>query len=111
MKELVGKDLFQYGLAADVLCITTNGTLRKNGAAVMGKGCALEAKKRWPGIDDILGRLLLEKGNKPHFFGRSPSGKANRISTPISGWLSGLEFSSQAPMVSGSRPKLDCYVR
>src|SRR5271157_1215396 len=73
MKEMTA-DLFKMGLFADILCITTNGTVRKNGSAVMGKGCALEAKNRWPGIEDVLGKLLVAKGNKPYLLGGVPQG-------------------------------------
>ena len=38
-------------------CITTNGTIRRDGALVMGKGNALEARERFPDVDLMLGRL------------------------------------------------------
>lgn len=44
--------------------ITTNGATRRDGAAIMGRGCALEAKQRFPGIDLKLGRLIREHGNR-----------------------------------------------
>jgi len=59
MKEIIG-NLFDQ--KADVLCITTNGTLRgKRG--VMGAGCAKEAKDNWPAIDVALGNQLMQRGN------------------------------------------------
>lgn len=54
-------DLWEY--PADVRAITTNGTVR-NGKNVMGVGCALEAKERFPGIDSVLGGLLRSHGNR-----------------------------------------------
>lgn len=48
---------------ADVRCITTNGFVKKNGLAVMGRGCAFEATKRYGGIAKILGRQIKENGN------------------------------------------------
>lgn len=45
-------------------CITTNGATRRDGAAVMGRGCALEAKEKMPGIEYRLGELLGEHGNR-----------------------------------------------
>lgn len=45
-------------------CITTNGAVRPDGAAVMGRGCAAEAKERIPGIEYHLGALLVEHGNR-----------------------------------------------
>ena len=61
MKEIKG-NLFEQ--EADLICITTNGFVKSNGCAVMGKGCAAEAKKRHPGIDTILGSQISEHGNR-----------------------------------------------
>jgi hypothetical protein len=44
--------------------ITTNGFVKRNGCAVMGRGCAREAAQRYPGIDQTLGSLLREHGNQ-----------------------------------------------
>lgn len=60
MIEITG-DLWEQ--KADAICITTNGFVKKDGSAVMGRGCALEAKKRFPGIDKVLGNFLTNKGN------------------------------------------------
>ena len=49
---------------ADIICITTNGTVKKNGRAVMGKGCALEAKEKYKDIDKVLGNLITQIGNQ-----------------------------------------------
>lgn len=59
MKELRG-DL--HDIPCDVVCITTNGFVSKNGKAVMGRGCAKEIKEREPGIDLILGAKIRELG-------------------------------------------------
>lgn len=45
-------------------CVTTNGATRRDGAAVMGRGCAAEAKQRIPGIEHKLGELLDQYGNR-----------------------------------------------
>ena len=52
---------------SNVICITTNGITRKDGAAVMGRGVAHQAKTRYPGIEYQLGRLLNEEGNHVWF--------------------------------------------
>jgi hypothetical protein len=54
---------------ADVLVITTNGTVKKNGECVMGRGCAKEAKDKCSGwnLAKHLGDLITEKGNHVHF--------------------------------------------
>ncbi len=54
-------DLWKFRAAAVV--ITTNGFVKKNGDAVMGRGCAREAALRWPGLESELGALIREQGN------------------------------------------------
>ena len=51
----------------DWRCITTNGSIKKNGKAVMGKGCAKEAADRYPEIPRAFAALLREYGNKVQF--------------------------------------------
>ncbi len=52
---------------ADIIVITTNGAVRKDGAAIMGRGVALQAKNRYTGIEYILGKLIRENGNHVNF--------------------------------------------
>lgn len=59
-------DLFEQ-IGFDAICITTNGFIKKNGDAVMGKGCAARAKREWPGIDKKLGENIILSGNVPSF--------------------------------------------
>jgi hypothetical protein len=66
MKELRA-DLWE--VEAELRVITTNGYVNKKGAAVMGRGCALEAKQRYPGIPFILGDMIKARGNHVHIFG------------------------------------------
>jgi len=47
----------------DALCITTNGALDREGRAIMGKGCAGQAKKLYPGIEVVPGRYIPRYGN------------------------------------------------
>ena len=65
MKEVVGNLWNYYGKA--VIVITTNGFVKNNGECVMGKGCAFEAKKRFPALPMKLGALIKEHGNKVHY--------------------------------------------
>ena len=60
MKEIRGN---LFAQEADAICITTNGFVKANGKAVMGRGCAHEATKRWEDIDTALGRHLNTRGN------------------------------------------------
>jgi hypothetical protein len=55
--------------------VTTNGERRRSdGAAVMGRGCALQAKEVVPGIDYKLGGLLEEHGNRVMRLASLPDG-------------------------------------
>ena len=60
MREVTGN---LWTFPADVRVITTNGAVKKDGGCVMGRGCALEAKTRYPGIDKVLGQHIRLKGN------------------------------------------------
>ncbi|MDP9486325.1 MAG: hypothetical protein M3Q49_11190 [Actinomycetota bacterium] len=53
-----------WSTPADLRVITTNGVTRSDGAAVMGRGCALEAKRRITGLEYHFGKLLKEHGNR-----------------------------------------------
>lgn len=67
MLEVVG-NLWEY--EADAKCITTNGVTRKDGAAVMGRGVALQCKQRYPGIEFEFGRRIREANNHVTIIGR-----------------------------------------
>jgi hypothetical protein len=61
MFETVG-DIWEYAGTA-VIVITTNGSLTRDGRAVVGRGVAKQAAIRFSGIADKLGRLLAEQGS------------------------------------------------
>ena len=46
-----------------ILCITTNGFIKKNGANVMGAGIAKQAKERFKNIDLHFGNLIKKNGH------------------------------------------------
>jgi len=48
---------------ACVVCITTNVFVKKNGQAVMGRGTAAQAAKRWPSLPRLLGNRIRANGN------------------------------------------------
>lgn len=62
MQEKTG-DIWEYTRNCDWLCITTNGIVKKNGRAVMGRGIALQAKRRFPYIDLVLAERIRSRGN------------------------------------------------
>src|SRR5262245_52689115 len=45
----------------DAWVIPINGYVRRDGGLVMGRGVALQARKRWPLIEDIFGRKIKER--------------------------------------------------
>jgi hypothetical protein len=61
MHEVVG-DLWTW--PAQLRCITTNGCVNNRGEAIMGRGCALEAKQRFPELPRRMGELLNLHGNR-----------------------------------------------
>lgn len=45
------------------VCITTNGIVKTNGEAVMGRGCALQCAQKFPDFPARLGNSLNKVGN------------------------------------------------
>ncbi|MBU0959851.1 MAG: macro domain-containing protein [Nanoarchaeota archaeon] len=45
------------------ICLTTNGNVKKNGEAVMGKGIAAQAKARFPSLPIMIAQRLEQCGN------------------------------------------------
>lgn len=62
MKETFG-DIWRIQFRFDAVCITTNGYVKKNGEAVMGRGIAKEASLKYPDFPKRLGYILREFGN------------------------------------------------
>ena len=62
MKEIAG-DIWDYYDKGNWIVITTNGTVKKNGEAVMGKGIALQVKQRFPDFPRRFGEALTKSGN------------------------------------------------
>ena len=56
-------DIWEIYAAGQVVCITTNGFVKKNGEAVMGRGVAYQAARRWPDLPARLGHLIRANGN------------------------------------------------
>lgn len=61
--------------SADAVVVTTNGTVKGDGNAVMGRGCAREAAAIYPILPAMLGSCIKREGNKLYCFsnlGRQP---------------------------------------
>lgn len=63
MKEIAG-DIWSYHKRGHWIVITTNGTTRRDGSCVMGRGVARQAKDKFPEVPYELGKLMLEFGNR-----------------------------------------------
>lgn len=84
MKEMTG-NMWAYADAhkeVTVVVVTTNGYVRKDGTAVMGRGCAKEAARRWPWLPLMLGRRLQARGNAPFAF-RLPNKHYKLVTMPV----------------------------
>lgn len=65
----------------DAVCITTNGIIKKDGRAVMGRGIAKEANTRYQ-LDAELAKHLKQMGNIPHIFSKKGNHNCFLISFP-----------------------------
>lgn len=60
MKEATG-NIWRH--RTDAIVIPTNGDVNRHGRAVMGRGLALQAARRWALLPKVLADLLREHGN------------------------------------------------
>lgn len=69
MHEITG-DIWRYA-DTSVVAITTNGSLTRDGRAIMGQGVARQAAQQRPNLAEELGRYLAEYGNHVFYLGNS----------------------------------------
>ncbi len=67
MHELRG-DIWERHEKGQWVVITTNGSVRHDGAAVMGRGVAREAAIKFPDLPITLGDCIQTRGNRVHAF-------------------------------------------
>jgi hypothetical protein len=65
MYEIVG-DLWQRHAKGSIIAITTGGLVSKKGACAMPRGCARQARDRFPDLAMQLGGLISKYGNHVH---------------------------------------------
>ena len=63
MQEIVG-NLWNYHKKGFWIVVPTNGIVKEDGEAVMGRGLALQAKVKFPEMPSELGMSLKECGNE-----------------------------------------------
>ena len=61
--KLIKGDLWTFHDAGEFICVTTNGFVKANGCAVMGRGTAIQCVKRYPEAPKKLGDMILRHGN------------------------------------------------
>lgn len=81
MREITG-NLWDY-INDGWIVITTNGIVNAKGGCVMGRGTALQAKRRYPGLDIRIGNMIKKRGNHVWIFdmGYDITGAPTRIVT------------------------------
>lgn len=60
--RLARGDMWSAYDGADLFLVTTNGVVTHDGKLVMGAGIARQARNRFPGLDEALGKAALEAG-------------------------------------------------
>jgi hypothetical protein len=60
--EIIQGDMWEEVGKADLILVTTNAAIRKDGALVMGRGAAAQAKEMFPQLPFELGRRLKQSG-------------------------------------------------
>lgn len=61
-------DLFKFRTLTTPIVITTNGSVRRDGECVMGRGTAAQAKYLFPDMPKQLGDRIVKYGNVPFHF-------------------------------------------
>ncbi len=78
MTTMHADDIFELPQGPnEAVCITTNGIVKTNGRAVMGRGIALEADKRFQ-LSALLGAYLRQFGNRAFWMGTRKDTKTGR---------------------------------
>jgi hypothetical protein len=68
MREIIAPNIWAFHKSSSWVVVPTNGTVTKNGRAVMGRGIAQQAAKNWPDMPRMLGVFLRNDGNHPVVF-------------------------------------------
>jgi hypothetical protein len=61
-------DVWDRYKRGEIICVTTNGYVKRNGEAVMGRGIARGAKNKFPGLAKRIGSSIRQHGPSVTFF-------------------------------------------
>jgi len=61
--KVIKDNVWKYWEKGHYIVIPTNGTIKKDGSCVMGRGLALQAKEKVKGIEYTLGKSIYRFGN------------------------------------------------
>lgn len=75
-------DMWTAFATADLFLITTNSTIRQDGALVMGRGIARQARDRFPGLAVSLGRHILNTCGRPSTLLKTSLGRYGLLVSP-----------------------------
>lgn len=101
-------DIWSIFDEADLFLITTSATLTVQGKLVMGAGIAKRARERFPGIDEALGKAVIEQGKRYGLLvsPRWPEAKLGAFQTKLH-WRDESQFS----LISEATTKLSLWCR
>src|SRR5712691_6053848 len=68
MFDEIRKDIWQLHEDGAYIVIPTNGSVKRNGECVMGRGLAFQASNRFQNLAQVLGTKIMEAGNVVHAF-------------------------------------------
>lgn len=66
--KTVKADIWQYYANGLPICIPTNGNINKKGAAVMGRGLAFQAMRKFHNLPFMLAAAIKKDGNRTFYF-------------------------------------------
>lgn len=66
--KIVMCDIWSFHGEGRYIAVTTNGSVRRDGCAVMGRGLAFQAARRFPYLARLLGERLRLSGNNVYIF-------------------------------------------
>lgn len=76
-------DIWEHADDYDAIVITTNGFVKQNGEAVMGRGIAKQAKEKYPWLPKLLGGWIIASDNMAGIFTHGSIYPKHIITMPV----------------------------